>query len=172
MHPQYQAHHFLSLHHAKRVSKTSVFHFSSQPICFQVALGKHFLKDRLQRCPLISSAMIIKSCFCRSLWDYQCLKRKFSSFSCSYIYSPPLHLRLSFTSRWWHPGQLHFHMHFLFKCQEGPFIQGKKPSWISAGKHNWNANNSLSLFLGDTIMPHLQLQNSSEEVGLFFSSLI
>lgn len=133
MHPQYQAHNFLSLHHAKRVSKTSVFHFSSQPICFRVALGKHFLKDRLQRCLLISSAMIIKSCFCRSLWDYQSLKRKFSSFSCSNIYSPPLHLRLSFSSRWWHPGQLHFRMHFLFKCQEGPLIQGKKPSWISMG---------------------------------------
>lgn len=166
MHPQYQAHHFLSLHHAKRVSKTSLFHFSSQPIYFQVALGKHFLKDRLQRCLLISSAMIIKSWFCRSLWDYQSLKRKFSSFSCSNIYSPPLHLRLSFTSRRWHPGQLHFHMHFLFKCQEGPLRVKSLLDFY--GKCNSNANNSLSLFLGDTIMPHLQLQNTSEEVGLFF----
>jgi len=100
MHLQHEAHHFLSLHHAKRVSKASVFHFSSQPICFQVALGKHFLKDRLQRCLLISSAMIIKSCFCRSLRDYQSLKRKISSFSCSNIYSPPFHLKLLLTSRW------------------------------------------------------------------------
>lgn len=134
MHLQYPAHHFLSFHHAKRVSKTSLFHFSSQPICFQVALGKHFLRDRLQRCLLISSAMIIKSCFCRSLRDYQSLKRKFSSFSCSNIYSPPFHLKLSFTSRWWHPGQLHFPKHLLSECQEGLLIQGRNSSWLSKGR--------------------------------------
>lgn len=133
MHLRYQANHYLSLHHAKRVSKTSVFHFSSQPICFQVAPGKHFLKDRLQRRLLISSAMIIKSCFCRSLRDYQSLKRKFSSFSCGNIYSPPFHFKLCFTSRWWHPGQLHFHTHFLLKSQEGPLIRGQNPVWLSKG---------------------------------------
>lgn len=113
--------------------------------------------------------MIIKSCFCGSLRDYQSLKRKFSSFSRSNIYSPPFLLKLSLTWRWGHPGQPHFHAHCPCTCQEGTTMWGQNPSRLSEGSVTQMliaAHHSSQII---QVMAHLQLRNTSEEVFFFFS---